>query len=302
MDSKNVNKTYTPFLRRHGNFLVGIFVLIPMVGIPFLLIYTLFSNCSQSWKTLYTVYKSSNGLKSGNTVTISGIDVGKVHTVKLEREGRVIVEMRIKRNYWPHVKKNMKATLRPKNLAVGDWTIELMAGIGNALPSNEYDTLVSEMPLAIDDMLASASLLVNDIDKLVREILMGRGSIGKLITEDSLLTSIQNIANGIEVLTKDSRFTIKQTDTLIMNFIAIEKQSLKIMDSLTTIVGSVNATLADVQKIAKNAEGASQEVSPMLERVYSELDEVDMLMQSLKKNWLLRSVIGKQVDTMIIDP
>ena len=118
-----------PFVRRHRTFFAGLFLVIPMVLIPVLLVYTLMkAEFMQKWCRLYTFSENSYGLTRGSPVTISGMTVGHVREVRLVREGVIGIRFKIRDSYRPLVRRDTHARFQQKNIVVGDWTIELTGG------------------------------------------------------------------------------------------------------------------------------------------------------------------------------
>src|SRR5512136_902322 len=101
-DTKSTGQINDSFVRRHRTFFVGLFILIPLVVIPTLLLYTLMkSEVLRSWCRLHAVYDQSYSLGKGSQVLLSGMRIGHVTGVTLVKEGNVDVAFKIERRYRP---------------------------------------------------------------------------------------------------------------------------------------------------------------------------------------------------------
>ncbi|MGE5671761.1 MAG: MlaD family protein, partial [Fibrobacterota bacterium] len=112
-------------VRKHRSFFVGLFVLIPIILIPSLIAFTLYrvinTELIDGWCHLFAVYENTSGLTNGNPVTISGVTIGHVKAMKLEREKRILVHFKVRKQYTSLIRKDTKALLKQKNAFVGDW-------------------------------------------------------------------------------------------------------------------------------------------------------------------------------------
>jgi len=77
---------------------------------------------------LYVKYDNAAGLGKSAAVTILGIKVGYVESVVLNNAGHIDVAMKIKKDCMRLVKKDSRARLQQKNVAIGDWEVELTVG------------------------------------------------------------------------------------------------------------------------------------------------------------------------------
>ena len=122
-------KSSEQFHRKHRNFFVGLFILIPLVLLPAFLLYTLIKmSYLEKTSYLFVKYDNAAGLGKNAAVTVLGIKVGYVESVRLNGAGYIDVTMKVKRDCMRLVKKDGLARLQQKNVAIGDWEIELTGG------------------------------------------------------------------------------------------------------------------------------------------------------------------------------
>ncbi|MCL2218598.1 MAG: MlaD family protein [Chitinispirillia bacterium] len=304
-----------PFVRRHRPFFVTLFVLIPVLIMPVLLIYTMVKSDSlKGWCTLYVFCDNSYGLKQGNQVSMSGITIGHVRRVDLIREGQIHVMFDISNKYRHAVKKDTKARLKQRGF-VGDWEIELSGGKMGEV--DDGDTLSSERAPSIDwfielavGIIDTATNLLNDIAAVVRRIEAGEGTVGQLINNDSLLRSVDLIGTNAAAFTSDAiriardlRGTIRTADSSLFTLTSaathvvtdVGKSGTALVDSLMTVINTVHKTLEEVEPIIKNVKTVSDDAPELMDRLQRDLGDVEMMLRSLQDSKLMNVIGGGSV-------
>jgi phospholipid/cholesterol/gamma-HCH transport system substrate-binding protein len=288
------------FIRRHRTFFVGLFVLVPLVVVPSMLMYTLAkSEFFQEWHQLHVFYDQTYGLGNGNQVTISGMPIGHVVKVALVREGYVDVTFQITKRYLPFVKKDSRALLKQKNLVVGDWEIQLTGGSDQATVAGKNDTLVAAYSLRIDKLTEQITGMIAQVDSIIRQIASGKGAVGKLLGDDALVTQTEVLLRNVNGIAVRSMAMMSRVDSLLGSLNSVGASSVTLVDSVKTMMSGVRKTLDDAQVIVANVKGVSVQFAPLASQVQSSLDQAETMMRGLQKNWLIRTAIGKPKDKML---
>ena len=289
-----------PFVRRHRNFFAGIFLLIPFIVIPVLLVYTLMkAEFMQGWCRLNVVSENSYGLTKGSPVTISGMTIGYVQEVVLIREGAVGVRFKIKREYQPLIRKDTRALFQQKNIMVGDWIIALTGGTPDTAVVVENDTLRSIAPIRLDRTITQITSMVTLVETMLTGILEGKGTVGRLLTEDSLVELAYGIGDDVERLLRSAQTSLRGTDTLIGELTSLGRSGGGFIDSLTLVMQRVHTSLDDAGAILKNLRGASDDVGPMLREVRDDIAEAERIMKTLRQSWIYRQLAGPGEDPLL---
>jgi len=307
---QNKKATPEPFVRRHRNFFVGLFVAIPVIAVPVLIIFTILkSDGLQKWCTLNVICENSQGLKRGNQVSMSGISVGHVQKVDLIKEKEVYISFDINSRYKPLVKKDTRARLRQRGF-VGDWEIELTGGGEGVAEAEEGDTLRSEKAATMDEIIEvavnlidTATVLIGELMFVAREINSGEGTVGRLLKDDTLYRYINQISVGalgltsdVRRLTAEARGAIGRADSMLVSFkdmgASVSAIGMTLVDSLTTLINTVNKSFDDIGQILNNLKTVSGDAPELMDRLKADLEEAEFLMKSLQKNWLFRKAMG----------
>lgn len=129
--------------------------------------------------------KDIKGLTESNLVAISGKKVGVVETMVFQRENDtngILMTLKIREEYFPLITSDTRAII--KSLGVlGDKYVDLSLGQSREFLADGGRIYIGEDP---DDLMASATSTMKNIDALTSRISMGEGSIGKLFTTTDL--------------------------------------------------------------------------------------------------------------------
>ncbi len=291
-----------PFIRRHRNFFVGLFMTTPLIIIPVLLGYTLMkAEFLQGWCRLYVLSDNSYGLTKGNPVTVSGITVGYVREVELVREGVVKVVFTIKRRYKSLIRKDTRCRFQQKNMLVGDWTIELTGGSPQAAVIEEDDTLQTIETVRLEHTVTQITNMISTFENIIRDVSEGKGTVGRLLKEDILLKVAQEVGLSVGQVLSAARSSMAGIDTLIKEMTTAGRGGSGFIDSLQSILIQVKASLEDASVILKNLRNASEDVEPLMREVKDDIAEADMMIRSLKRSWIYRRIAGEGADCLLKD-
>jgi phospholipid/cholesterol/gamma-HCH transport system substrate-binding protein len=182
----------------------------------------LIGNTETLFQSTYRVkaeFQTVSGLGNGADVRVGGIHEGTVRTIELPKSpaGKVTVVMDLERATRAIVKKDSLAAIKSEGL-LGDKYIEVSFGSDEAQQLQNGDTIGSEPPLDISDLLSKTNQIldttktamegaaetVNNLQSITSKIDRGTGSVGALINNKSVYTeatkAATNLAESTEAL------------------------------------------------------------------------------------------------------
>ena len=295
-----------PFVRRHRPIFVGLFVLVPVIVVPALMLYTALKNDGfQQWCTLHVVYENSLGLKRGDKVSMSGIAIGHVKEVDLIKQKEIHVNFDVSERHRHLVRRDTKARLKQRGF-VGDWEIELTGGTAAFAEVEEGDTLMSEKTPSIDGMIElavgvidTATALLSDVAAIVNGIANGEGTVGQALKNDTLFWYLNQIgANAVGITSdvrtvmRDARGTVRNVDSLLLTLTGVGKDGAAFVDTLMSLINTVNKSIDEVGKILKNVRTVSDDAPELMDRLQQDLGEVELMLRSFQEGWLFKNIGG----------
>jgi phospholipid/cholesterol/gamma-HCH transport system substrate-binding protein len=153
---------------------------------------------------LNAIVDNASGLQKGNNIWCSGVKIGIVKKVQLIRYDRVLVSMNIDKESQQLIYKDAMARIGTDAL-VGNKIVIIYGGSPRIPPVQAGDTLFSEMGVDKDQMLSTLnessknlSAITGDFKVVSKRMAEGQGTLGRLITEDSLLNILQSTAERLQ--------------------------------------------------------------------------------------------------------
>jgi phospholipid/cholesterol/gamma-HCH transport system substrate-binding protein len=134
-------------------------------------------------------FSDVQGLKRGAVVRLSGKEIGAVTSVEFAGT-EVEAQFDVLKDVRPLITTSSIASIGSLSL-LGEPIIDIRPGTGGTpLNDNEY---VKTLPPAasLSDVTASASTSLEEMNKLLADVRNGRGTIGKLVTDDALYNEMQ---------------------------------------------------------------------------------------------------------------
>lgn len=148
--------------------------------------------------SLKTVFPNIAGLKTGAPVRLAGVEVGSVTEVQFTGD-HVEVLMEISRDMQPRVTSTSVASLGSISL-LGEAAVDITASSqGTPIPEWGY---VTSGPTSgsIAEVTAQASEGIEELTVLLKDIRAGRGTIGRLFTDEGLYTEMSSLVASIETV------------------------------------------------------------------------------------------------------
>ena len=183
--------------------------------------------------TLKTQFPNVAGLKPGSPVRLAGVEVGSVQDVDLTGE-RVDVIFEINDDYQPRITTDSVAILGSISL-LGESAVDITpSNTGTPIPEWGY-VPTGPTPALLADVTNSAGEGIEQLTALLRDVRAGKGTVGKLMTDEQLYVELHRFvatANELTTGIRQGRGSVGKllTDPATAN--ALEA-SLKNMEELT---------------------------------------------------------------------
>jgi phospholipid/cholesterol/gamma-HCH transport system substrate-binding protein len=148
---------------------------------------------------LKTSFDNVQGLKSGAIVRVAGVEVGKVTSVDLTGSG-VEVGLSVKKENQARITTDSRAALGSMSL-LGEPLIDVTPS-STGTPLKNGDTLQSSKPPAqLSDVAGTANEGIQEATALLKDIRAGKGTVGKLFTDDQLFKELNAFVASANAVT-----------------------------------------------------------------------------------------------------
>ena len=311
--------------------IVGIFVVVGLI-IMVLTILTLGSQRKTFDKsiTVTAFFDHVNPLQKGNNIWFSGVKAGTIKKVYITGKGHVEVDMSISTDARQYIRKDAKAKLSTDGL-IGSKIIEIYGGSLKTEEIEEGDILSADIMLSTDDMMNTLAknndnflAISNDLKVITGRISEGKGSIGKLLNDETLADQInatsvmlQKSAKNLEQLTANvSTYTNKlnskgtlpnelMNDTIIFNRLRMTVKSLQaVTDSSRIAINNLKIAGNTLNEGLQNKkaplgmllsdEQSADKIKGTLNNLQDASKKLDENMEALQHNFLLRGFFKKK--------
>ena len=162
------------------------------------LIFILSSEGGFFWQrySVKTIFPSAVGLKPGAPVRVAGVEMGVVTGVAFTGD-RVEVVMAISRDIQSRVTSTSLASLGSVSL-VGEPAVDITASSGGA-PVPEWGYIPSGPAVgSLAEVTTQAAEGIEELTGLLQDIGSGRGTVGRLVTDDGLYSQMNAVMEAAE--------------------------------------------------------------------------------------------------------
>ncbi|HEY0678305.1 MAG TPA: MlaD family protein [Chitinophagaceae bacterium] len=256
-------------------------------------------------------FKSAGGLKEGNNVRFSGINIGTVNSVKLT-DSFVTVDLVIKNDVRPFIKTDATATIGSDGL-MGDKVLTIMPGASSQTSVKDGDVIVTIKAIDMDDIMASlktnvdnAGIITAQLADFTYKMNNGNGILNKVISDpgfsNSLQATLTNLQNSskefstfartmnndkgaLSTLVNDEAFSAEIKKT-VANLQTTSNEFAQFSASMNEGNGTLSRLITD-EKMGSNLDSTMYNI----QQATRKLDEN---MEALQHNFLLRGFFKKK--------
>jgi len=229
---------------------IGVLTIAAII-IAAVLIFSLTGTKGFAWQrySLKTRFSNVAGLASGSPVRIAGVEVGTVTEVRLVGE-EVEVTFQVNANNKPLITDQSVARLGSVSL-LGQSAVDISPA-SRGTPIEPWGYVPQGRPVAVmSDMTDAASQGINELTAMIHDVRDGKGTVGKLMTDEQLYVELNRFVTSAGDLTdslKQGRGTLGKLLNDPASANALEA-SLKNIETLTSRLsageGSIGKLLKD---------------------------------------------------------
>ena len=232
---------------------------------------------------LKSKFKNVSGLKVGNNVRFSGIDVGTVKSIEFISDSAVVVNFVVQEEIQKFIKIDANTSIGSDGL-MGDKVLTISPGSSSKKVVKENDLIASTKAVEIEDLMkgldksvTNAGIITNQLATFTTKMNNNNGALSKLMTDEKFSNSLTNTLANLESSTDNfSTFTKKMNNKNgTLNKLINDEKLGKTVDSAVTnlnetvkaaqnnflLKGYFNKKKKAVAKKKKAAEKAQEEKS-----------------------------------------
>ena len=242
---------------------VGLFVLVALFVIAAGIFYVTGQGFLGPKYRLRTYLPEVAGLSDGAPVRLDGVDIGNVESIKLvprtpghppEKNRNIEIVMRLDKRFQNDILSDSTASLVTEGL-LGNRYVNVTRGFtGVPLKENQEvqgteEKAIKEVVESSADLLLNLKALSQDVRDLISGVREGRGSLGKILTDDQAYNHLNSI--------------LAKSDQMVTNVQHGQGTIGKLVAS-DEIYGKVNTTLDNVNGIVTDARAGKGTIGKLL--------------------------------------
>lgn len=256
-----------------------------------------------------TYFKDIQGLRSGASVRLSGIDVGTVSSVAIigtDSTGSVEVKLKLVEDVRKFIKTDTKATIETEGL-VGNKVVVLKIGSANADPIESGGRIQAKEPLSFSDIIEETQgvmhytkMMTKDLAEIVNRVNRGEGSIGKLLTDEDLYKDATQLTRSADKSLQAITTEFQDLSDLFNNLGEGVRDVVKNVDNVVlqidSIVTDINMGKGLLGALITEGTGMDTVVNRSLQNFLTITEESKLVasrlaenMEALKHNWLFKN-------------
>ena len=209
---------------------------------------------------LFAKFTWGAGLKQGQPVLLSGVNVGFVHGVAIREDGLLIVELRVRKEY--RIPRGTTATIEPNGF-FGDQLVALHPERPNPEKFVAGDTLLAGRATpAIGDVLARVDTIAANISVLttaLKKELVDKDGFGDL---KKTLRNADNVMSQLAKLADDQNAELKKTQAAL-------RKAVSAVDSV-----AIDSTLRSIRSVGTNINTLTNEITSTTGKLNSALEKL----------------------------
>jgi len=233
---------------------VGVFVLAGIILIVLGIFYVTGTGALGPKYHLVTYLPEVAGLTVGAQVTVDGVEVGNVDTIRMSgvragqapnRDRAVEIIMRINRDFQDYIRTDSTASLFTEGF-VGNRVVSIQRGFtGQVLRDGQEVPGVAEKAMTQvvsrgADLMANLNTLTSQISEMVADIQQGQGTVGKLLHDETAYNRLNAVLSRADQITS----SVQQGQGTIGKLIASDELYAK----ADSAVGRLDNVIAAVEQ------------------------------------------------------
>jgi phospholipid/cholesterol/gamma-HCH transport system substrate-binding protein len=256
---------------------------------------------------LKSKFKTVSGLKVGNNVRFSGINVGTISEIEILNDSTVLVVLLMEEDVQKYIKKDAMASIGSDGL-MGDKVMTISPGTSSNETVKDNAFIKSKTPLEMEDLMKSvktsvdnAGIITAQLAEFTNTMNNGEGTLSKLMSDKEFANSLEKTLVNLEVSTNEfSKFTNSMNNGkgILSKVVSDERLGAKV-DSTMANLETGSKQLTEIMEAAKHNflfRGYFNKQQKAEDKKAEELEK-DLLKEQEKQDKIEKEESSKEIKT-----
>lgn len=314
--------------------LVGVFVLSALLVILALLfVNSRTSHLFESRVTFHAYVNNAQGVTTDSRVKISGIEVGRVSSLDIDRDNRIHIIFYVYERFHDLLRSDSRASLS-KLSVLGNASIDISAGSPHQPVLPEGTTLSIDEPLSMDELMAELTpvmqkvkIIVTGVAELVSvirpdqmasmsgdlaqtaanlrtlsdQVASGKGSVGRAVFDDALAEDLRASVNRLAAVLGEANARLVELGPVMDSAHSLSGEGTQLAGELTTLVKEGRQTVNQMNVALGTVNVELQQLPELVSRMKMLMEATDRTLQGLQRIWPLSSAVPPSGDGTLIE-
>ncbi|MGE5489499.1 MAG: MlaD family protein [bacterium] len=188
-------------------------------------------------------------------------------------------------------------TVREIDRAVDDIHQQVVVAVNQLTAvGHEAEMLVKDVGADAREVVATSKSIIKDVDAVVGGVRQGRGTVGKLLTDDAMYEKVRDTVGNIEAVTGNARAV---SDNLVAVTDDLRRRNIgeKVEAAVTNVqdaTGQVKKAIEAISPAQGGDSGLFADVRGTLQNTREATADLADNMEALKHNWFFRGFFKKR--------
>ena len=265
--------------------------------------------------TLSAVFTDAKGLRPGNNVTFSGINVGTVERIELISDSTVRVFFVIEKDTRRFIRRDAVALISSEGL-MGNKTVAITGGTPMAPMVVDNDEIKSDNGIKWDQVAknfegagANTEMITRDLAQIVSSVNGGEGTLGALLKDTVFARQFKEAVVNLHAGTQEFNEILAKVKTdMVDNMAVTSRNAAEASANLNAITKTArDSIMRDLQHVTARLQGSEGTMGKLLNdtafastleqtvnKINHGTDEATEVIEAAKSSWLLRKHFRKK--------
>jgi phospholipid/cholesterol/gamma-HCH transport system substrate-binding protein len=184
---------------------VGMFILVGIVILVFIIFSIGDINISKAGYEIIVTFNFAAGLGSSAPVRVAGVGVGRVDGIRVmydEKDKKTYAEVHAWIEEGTKIEKDSTVTINTLGL-LGEKYLEILPGTPGSPILEKGDTIIGKDPVTMEQVTDNLVKITDNVNVIVGRLRKGEGTIGKLLTEETVYNNLDTFLGRISSISAD---------------------------------------------------------------------------------------------------
>jgi len=255
------------------------------------------------------------GLSVGADVEVLGTRAGTITRIVIDPSQQMHAEAEIDEQAIAFIRRDSQAVIRRRFSVAGaayvditrgngpelDWTYAVIQAETERAPTETVGALIDEVRAKIFPVLDDAGRAMEALAVTMTRIERGEGNIGRLLSDETLVRSIEATAADAQAAVSDVRRLVVQLETAASGLNELTatvnapdggvpellRRADRTLTSLQAAMRDLSQAAERAPRIARNVENTTANLPSLLTQTQQSAHELEQLLAQLRRSWLL---------------